>query len=213
MKQKTLLKIMNLMRNNLDKGYTILEISKILKIGYRPAYMHTNTMEIEGIINVEKIGNAKKCSPNLKNEKCRRLLEEVDIERREKLFGGNKNLKKVLDDLISKLTQKLVSDIHSIVLFGSYAKGSAKKSSDIDLFFIVRDLKDKEIRTEIERECTSYEYSHGIKINPLISDIDEFKKMLESKELNVGKEVKNYGVAFYGIEQFWRLIAWKELIY
>ena len=49
MRQKTLLKIIGLMRKNLDKGLTILEISKQLKIGYRPAYNHITEMEKEGI--------------------------------------------------------------------------------------------------------------------------------------------------------------------
>ena len=47
MRQKTLLKIIGLMRTNLDRGLTILEISKKLKIGYRPAYNHITEMEKE----------------------------------------------------------------------------------------------------------------------------------------------------------------------
>ena len=58
MRQKTLLKIMGLMREDLDKGLTILEISKQLKIGYRPAYNHIIQMGKEGIIQIDKIGSA-----------------------------------------------------------------------------------------------------------------------------------------------------------
>ena len=65
MRQKTLLKIIGLMRSKLDEGLTILNISKKLKIGYRPAYNHITEMEKEEIIKVEKVGNAKKCSLNL----------------------------------------------------------------------------------------------------------------------------------------------------
>ena len=106
---------------------------------------------------------------------------------------------------ISKLAEKFISEIRSIVLFGSYAKGTAKRRSDIDLLFIVSDLKDKSLRDSIERESASYQYSHNIKISPLITDIEEFKKMLKSKELNVGKEVKESGISLYGHEFFWRI--------
>jgi len=205
MRQKTLLKIIGLMRKDLDKGLTILEISKKLKIGYRPAYNHISEMEKEGIIKIDKIGSAKQCSLNFFNPKTRHLLETLDIERKEELYKDNPKLK-IIDNLISKLTEKFMSEIHSIVLFGSYAKGTVVKRSDIDLLFIVSNIKNKNLRELIERECATYQYSYNIKISPLITDIEEFKKMLKSKELNVGKEVKNYGISLYGHELFWRII-------
>ena len=206
MRQKTLLKIIGLMRTKLVGGLTILKISKTLKIGYRPAYNHISEMEKEGIIKIDKIGSAKQCSLNFSNPKTRHLLETLDMERKEGLYKENPKLK-IIDSLISKLTEKFISEIHSIILFGSYVKRKAAKQSDIDLLFIVSDLKDKNLREAIERESASYQYSHNIKISPLITNIGEFKKMLSSKELNVGKEVKEYGISFYGHEIFWRIIT------
>lgn len=204
MRQKTLLKIIGLMRKDLDKGLTILEISRQLKIGYRPVYNHIIEMGKEGIIQIEKIGSAKQCSLDFSSPKTRHLLETLDMERKEELYKENPRLK-IIDNLISKLSEKFMSEIHSIVLFGSYAKGTATKQSDIDLMFIVSNIKDKTLRESIERESASYQYSHNIKISPLITDIEEFKKMLKSKELNVGKEVKEYGISLYGHEIFWRI--------
>lgn len=206
MRQKTLLKIIGLMRKDLDKGLTILEISKQLKIGYRPAYNHISEMEKEGIIQIERIGSAKQCSLNLSSPKTRHLLESLDIIKKEELYKENPKLK-IIDNLILKLTEKFISKIYSIILFGSYAKGTAAKQSDIDLLFIVSDLKDRNLREIIERESAGYQYSHNTKISPLITDIEEFKKMLSSKELNVGKEVKEKGISLYGHEIFWRIIT------
>lgn len=207
MRRETLLKIIGLMRKDLDKGFTILDISKRLKIGYRPAYNHINSMEKEGIIKIERIGNAKQCSINLNNSKCRHLLEELDSIKKEEIYIKNSKIKLIIESLISKLTKVFISDIHSIILFGSYAKKMATKSSDIDLLFIVTDLKDKQLREDIERESASYQYSHNTKVSPIITDIDEFKKMLKAEELNVGKETKQYGISLYGSEMFWRLVA------
>ncbi|MBI2107479.1 nucleotidyltransferase domain-containing protein, partial [Candidatus Woesearchaeota archaeon] len=138
--------------------------------------------------------------------KTRHLLETLDMERKEELYKENPRLK-IIDNLILKLTEKFMSKIHSIVLFGSYAKGTAIKQSDIDLLFIVSNIKDKILRESIERESASYQYSHNIKISPLITDIEEFKKMLKAKEINVGKEIKEYGISFYGHEIFWRIVV------
>lgn len=207
MRKETLLKIMKLFRKNLDKGLTILEISKKLTIGYRPAYNHINEMFDEGIITIEEVGKAKQCFLNLKSEKSRHILGEVDLLRKEKLYKKETKLKKVLENLISNLTEKYISEIQSIVLFGSYAKGRAVKGSDVDLLFIVNDIKNKELRADIERECISFQYSHNIKISPLITDIKEFKKMLKAKELTVGKEAREYGIPLYGSEIFWRIVS------
>ena len=207
MRQETLLKIIGLMRTRLDEGLTILDISKKLKIGYRPAYMHIESMEKEEIIKIDKVGSSKQCSLNLENVKARHLLAEVDIARKEKLYQKNPKLKSVIEGLISKVTEKFISEIHSIALFGSYAKETATKQSDIDLLFIVSDIKDKNLREAIERESASYQYSHNMKISPLITDIAEFQKMLKAKESNVGKETREYGISLYGHEIFWRIIA------
>ena len=206
MKKETLLKIMALFRKNIDKGMTILEISKKLKIGYRPAYNHLISMEELEIVNIQKIGNSKQCHLNLKNEKCRLLLTEVDMQKREEIYK-NKILKQILEELTTKIIEKFISNIHSIILFGSYAKGKARKNSDIDLIFIVSNIKNKRLRKEIERECASYQYSHNIKISPIITDIKEFKIMLKAKELTVGKEARESGVPIYGFEQYWRFIS------
>src|SRR3989344_8208777 len=102
MRQKTLLKIMGLMRKGLGKGLTILEISKQLKIGYRPAYNHINEMEKEGIIQIEKIGSSKQCRLILTEPKTRHLLESLDIARKEELYKKNPKLKATLESLIQK---------------------------------------------------------------------------------------------------------------
>lgn len=206
MRQETLLKIIELMRKNLDVELSIFQISKRLKIGYAPAHNHIAEMEKERIITVSKAGNSKQCRLNLENSKTRHLLQEIDIKRKEQIYNKYPKLKSILEALILKLNEKYISEILSIVLFGSYAKGTASKKSDIDLMFILNNLKAKHIRGAIERECANYQYSYNMKISPLMTDVAEFKKMLMSKELNVGKEIKEFGISLYGHELFWRVI-------
>ena len=210
MRRETVLKIVGLFRKSLGKEFTIREISKLLGIGYRPAYNHIAELEKIKAIITKKAGGAKLCSLNLENAQSLHFLQEIDLTRKEELYKSNQKLKAILEDILSKIIPQIISSLHSIILFGSHAKGTATKSSDIDLLFIVSNIKDKYVRDIIERECASYQYSHNVKISPFITDIEEFKKMLKSKEINVGKEAKEYGIALYGSEAFWRLIAWQE---
>lgn len=210
MRHETVLKIVGLLRKNLGNGFTILKISKQLKIGYRPAYNHIAELEKIKAITTKKIGSAKQCSLNLENVQSLHFLQEIDLARKEELYKVNKKLKTILEEILSKITHKISSSVHSIILFGSHAKGTTTKTSDIDLLFIVSNIKDKNMRDTIEQECASYQYSHNVNISPIITNMEEFKKMLKSKEMNVGKETKEYGIALYGSEQFWRLIAWQE---
>ncbi len=207
MRRETALKIVNLLRKELDKGFTIREISKRLKIGYVPAHNHISEMISERIIKAQKVGRAKQCFLNIENVKCRQLLMETDAINKEEILKKNNKLKPVLESLITKISETSISSIHSIILFGSYAKGTATKSSDIDVLFIICDIKDKATRENIERECSSYQYSHNIKISPLITDIPELKKMLGDKNMNVGKETREHGIPLYGSEIFWRLMT------
>ena len=93
MKQETLLKIIELLRNNLDNGLTILKISQTLKIGYDPAHKHIIEMYKQNIITINKVGNAKQCFLNIKNDKCRNLLQDADLIKIDNIY---KNIRRLL---------------------------------------------------------------------------------------------------------------------
>lgn len=207
MRIETLLKIIGLFRKNLGKGMTMLEIAKTLKIGYRPAYNHLLSMQKEGIIAINRVGRARQCFLNLKSEKARLYLQEADIARKEELFKANPKLKAVFESLMFNLEHHLQAGIRSIILFGSYAKGSTAKSSDIDLIFIIDSITNKPLRGLIEKQCAGFRYSHNIKVSPVIGDIAELRKMLASRELNIGKEARAYGLPLYGLELFWEVVS------
>src|SRR3989338_8754813 len=143
MRRETTLKIIGLLRKELNRGLTILAISKRLDIGYRPAYNHITELQKQGAIITHTVGKARQCLLNLENEMCRYFLQENDFKRKEALFKQQIKLRNVLENYIARLTARFVSDIHSIILFGSYAKGTATKTSDIDVFFILSDIKNK----------------------------------------------------------------------
>ena len=199
-----MLKVAGLLRSG--ERLTIRAVALQLGIGYRPAYLHLHGMEKERMVVMEQVGRAKQCRLDFSSEACRQLLGEVDLHRKERLFAHTPWLRSVLDGLVSRLAEELPGDLQIVVLFGSYAKGTVGKKSDIDLLFVVGSLRSRRVRITIEKECSSYIYSHNITVSPIVTDIAEFKKMAKGKEMSVGKEAAG-GIPLYGAESFWRWVA------
>ncbi len=204
MRQETILKVAGLLRPG--EGLTIREVSRQLGIGYRPAYLHLHGMAKEGMVRMERVGMAKLCRLNLSSEACRQVLAEVDRKRKEKLFMAVPALRAVLEGLVGRLAEAWPGEIHTMMLFGSYAKGTAGKRSDVDLLFSTSSLRNRRVREGIERECAGYRYSHNLTVSPVITDIAEFKKMVHGKGVTVGKEAAA-GIPLYGAEAFWRWVV------
>ena len=85
------------------------------------------------------------------------------------------------------------------LVFGSYAKKNQKKGSDIDICLIT---DDKKINSKIHQIIGLI----PLDIHLLDFTVDDFIKMLKTKEDNVGKEIMKNNIILYGIENFYELI-------
>jgi len=109
-----------------EEGFTIRKISENLKINYRIAYEKAISLEKDGLIKITRQGNSKICNLTYKFDW---RMFEAEYLRRQELFK-NKDFIIIQDDL-SKLKFPFVA-----ILFGSYAKGTNTKHSDIDILAI-----------------------------------------------------------------------------
>ena len=100
--------------------------------------------------------------------------------------------------IIRKIAAELnTNDI--VILFGSYAKGSETERSDIDVLVINKDGKKS-------LSFSRYEVLFKKKINPIFITSSEFKKMLQDKEENIGKQALKSHVILNNPERFWGLV-------
>ncbi len=195
------LKTVGLFSRELDKEMTIHQITKNLKRSYH--FIYDNTQElIKGNILDKKVqGHSTVCSLNLKNEKTKALLILHSVNEKEHFLNKKQRLASLFSELISNLTNKI--EILSIILFGSYAKGTETKRSDIDLL-IITEKKDR--NKIIQREVGAFETMYDQEINQIIINSRIFKDMITNKvELNVGKETLANHIILYGAELFWKL--------
>ncbi len=178
--------ILKILIENKEEDFSILKLAKIRKINYKSAYQAIEKLKNEGIIECNKLGNTINCKFNMKFNQSVYLTE---YQRREE-FLKNKNFRVLYNEL------KNIQIFFIALIFGSYAKRTQNKHSDIDILVISENGK------EIEEKLSLLPLkTHSI----LISTI-EFIKMAKSKEFSVVSEAIKNNIILIGIEDYYRLL-------
>ena len=120
------LQIISLFTNGFDREYYIREVEKLLKISPRTAQLILEDLENKGIIESKIKGKIKSYKLRV-NELSKRYL--TFVEQYKSIAFIERNL------LVKEVIEKICPFIDGIgVIFGSYAKGTSNKESDLDLF-------------------------------------------------------------------------------
>jgi len=178
--------ILKLLLSNKEGRYTIKKIAENLKINYRIAYEKVISLEKEGLIKTTRSGNAKSCEFTYKfNNKT----FEAEYERSRELFKNKDFL--VLQQRLAELQFPFVA-----LLFGSHAKKTANKHSDIDILTVGGDEKEIKMALSLWPE----------KIQVTAVTYKDFVHMAKSKEFTVVSEAIKNNVLLIGIEEYYRLL-------
>lgn len=104
--------------------------------------------------------------------------------------------------IIENLRSKMPTPFFSLIVTGSYAKGTYSKNSDIDVV-IISDHESKSIYVELK-----YETETSIpKVHLYVFTRQEFLEMLSSKKENYGKEIVRNSLIFLGGAQYYSLLS------
>ena len=183
---KNEIEILKFLLRNKENKFTIKKIAEAVKINYRIAYEKVLLLEKEGLIKITKTGNANLCEfTNKFNEK----VFEAEYERKKNLFKNKDFL--ILHNRLSELKFPFIA-----LLFGSQAKGTTNKHSDIDILTISEN--EKEIKTTISLLPE--------KIHLTNISYEEFVNMLKSKEFTVVSEAIKNNIILIGIEEYYRML-------
>jgi len=179
------LKIINYLGKNPHKSFTMHEFSKLIKVPY--ATFYRTIQEMKDLIIIQTVGKAKTISLNIENPSIKPYLAISSDEEKKEFLRKQPIINKIVSELQTKDT---------VVLFGSYAKGNQRESSDIDILII-----DKNGEKTIS--FSKYELLFRKKINPIFIMKSEFIKMLQEKEENLGKQALNGHIILQNPENFW----------
>ncbi len=177
-----------------NEELNILAISKELRMDYKTAYSIVKRLEKESLLKLESFGQSNRVKLVFQ---IHPLIFEAEYARRKELLK-DKNLAVMLNDFKNALKSKC----YVLLLFGSYAKKTQTKKSDIDLMFIVPNGSEELFEKDIGRTARLL----PLPIHYLVFSEKQFLEMTNAKELNVGKEALKNNIILYGIETFYEMV-------
>ena len=170
-----------------EENLSIRTASRYAKKDYKSAYLAVKDLEKEGLVTSELFGKARKISLN---RKVHPFIFEAEFERLKSL--KNKNVLAIRNRL-SELNFPFVA-----LLFGSHAKGKARKGSDIDLLIVSEETRESRIREVLDL--------FPLKIHATFADFSGFAGMLRSKEFSVVSEAVKSNFVLVGTEDYYRML-------
>ena len=165
------LRILGLFTKGYDKGFYIREVERFLKVSSRTALRTMAKLEKIGILESKKRGKIKTYSIR-KTTLSREFFLLAEQYKKIQFLEENQLIKEVLEK-----ADAFMKGI--VIVFGSYAKGTQKEDSDLDLF-IVGTYDEKEIKNAGKK--------YGIDINIKSYPLPLFEKEIHDdillKEIN-----------------------------
>lgn len=164
------------------------EIAKSVGLSHVKAHTALRDLTRHGIVNMRSVGSALVYWLNEEHFLVKEIIRPV-FEREGQAF----------EHVVRLILKKAVSGRPlSVILFGSFAKGTAEPDSDIDVVVVYRHSKDKSSMTrelsESQKEITAL---LGNQLSCVPLTIDEFKRKLKSGNPFV-RDVIHNGKVIYG---------------
>lgn len=188
-------KIMGVVLPQPFKTYSVKHISTLIKSSYALTYDSIKTLLSKKLIKAKKIGNTLSCQLNLSADSQLLAISSLSLSQK---FLDRVRFGFVIDEIKNKLS----NSIYIMALFGSYAKGTATKASDVDLLFIVQNKTDIE---KVKKKVRSVLSSTNVKIEFEVITTEWLVKMFEERG-TVGREVLESSIILHGAEQYYTMV-------
>jgi predicted nucleotidyltransferase len=178
MLNKKTLELLGAWRENILAEYSVSEIREKLSLQYRQnTYTYIKQLVEEGIVVIHERPNMNTYSLNLKNP-----LAITTIN----YFFMQSYLVFPRKDIIEIILDRTKNFCCCILIFGSYAKGTNQKKSDLDLCFLIQNKTVEQDIIPIMREIQMDEL---VELDVHYITFSDFMKMLSVKSENLGKQI------------------------
>jgi predicted nucleotidyltransferase len=182
-------RIITALLENGSKQMNIRQISQDIKMNYSNVHSIFRNLYELNLVSLEKHGKASEYSLI---KKVNPLIFKAEYLRSKDLLDHNKDLK-ILQMKLTSLKFPFIA-----LIFGSHAKKTASKSSDIDLMII----SEKEREKEFERIINLL----PLDIHLVALNFEEFLSMAKNTDFSVVSEAIKFNILLVGIEDYYRVL-------
>jgi predicted nucleotidyltransferase/DNA-binding MarR family transcriptional regulator len=181
-----------------NPGIIISELMRKTRVSPKMLYEHVDNLKNSEVIKEIKIGKnvMKKFYPNLENENGKLVFSLLEAQKREEFFSKYKNLR----GPFLQLLQNLPKNVACILVFGSYARFSARNESDLDLLFINFSGRAGRIESVLEEAFVTFG-----KVSARTITVDQFIKNKNTDSML--KQIVKEHVCIFNIWKFIELIS------
>ncbi len=186
-----------LFARNPRQKYSIIEISRKIGRKYAPVHAAVQRLLKKNVLKKQRIGHTDRCSLNPENIAMPCFAE---AQRAAEFLKRNADIKIAVDDIGHKLRHHF----YALILFGSYAKGTQARSSDVDILLVAESEKAAD---ECERIVSGVSRLSRKPLHAVAMTCNDFIEMAKSKGVNVVNEAIENHVIFSGCEQFYKMLG------
>lgn len=194
---KTSIEILVHLSSQIRESFTVRQIADAIKKDYKISHVMTMRLAKQHYIIAEKKPPVTYCKLSLKGNSS--LLAYIEAIRTSRFFTNNRDLEIVVNNLLSKIA----SPFFTIIIFGSHAKGTATKKSDIDILFVI---PNRTMEKEISSAVGSIEHISPIGIHETTLTNQEFTDLLKQKTANIAWEAVDNRIVPYGAEALFKML-------
>lgn len=186
------LRVIDLFRKNLFGTFTISEVSRMIKGASYPWVFNTvKKLSRLGIISLDTKGHSKIAGINLNSALAIKYLSLLDG-----LEAGERKIPN-----INEIFKMVNTAYFTLIVAGSYAKGTQTKASDLDVAVVTNGDTKSILNTLINKGGLLIPEAH-----PYVFTEKEFLDMLLAKEENYAKLIFKNRLIFFGAENYYLII-------
>src|SRR3989344_5107916 len=149
----------------------------------------------EGLIREKKVGKSSLFSLNWDNEKLYHYLALANDKRMDAILH---RITKLIGVVVGQTTQ-----FYSLVVFGSYAMGEQRETSDVDVAVFIENAA---LRKQVVAALKDAEMKSPLPLDAHVIIAAEFLEMLTNDEENLGKEIARKHIAIHNSQLFYGLL-------
>jgi len=179
---------------HITEQFAIREVARLTRLDYKRTHTTIQNLVKKGILIKTRQANIDLCCLNLKGDLS--SVYYVEMLRAKEFLDKHVELK----NFFETLNEKIKTLYYALIIFGSFARGKEKKTSDVDLLIIA---PTRLIGEEIERIVGSESILLNNNVQPIVLDEAEFIENLSGKKVNVVVEVFKNHIIITGVEAFY----------